>query len=202
VDSSSNFCPFSATVDVPLFAPGCDLDFADPSTDSPDCCGNGTSQASAFTSAVLTALMSYDPALSYSAAEQLLISTAYYDRLDVAAAFDAAGLSSIVAEGSAAIPQSAPATSPVAASSPTQLVSPNVKVQRATWAGGSLRLVVSGLPRGDHLEVEVKYRDHRTRRVSRTKSTVVLRTARPTEVLVTVWNGTKQIDGPITVRVA
>jgi hypothetical protein len=61
-------CSFSATTDVGLLAPGCGLDAANPLSDAPFCCADGTSQASAFTAAVLVALMSYDPTLSYAKA--------------------------------------------------------------------------------------------------------------------------------------
>lgn len=207
VDASGAFCSFSATVNVPLFAPGCELDFADPSTDAPDCCGNGTSQASAFTSAVLVALMSYDPSLSYSAAENLLLSTASYDRLDVAAAFDAAGLQSVVAAGNAAIPQAAPASSPAAAPpapppySPPS-ASPQLKVRGASWAAGKLHVSVSGLPSGDRVRIRLEYAREAPRSVWAKKATIVLRTARPTEVLVWMWNATKQLAGPIKARVS
>src|ERR1019366_10035675 len=88
-------CNFSATQDLTFYAPGCGLDEADPFTDQPTCCGNGTSQASAFAAAVLVALMSYDPTVSYATAEQLLVSTATDGNLNVAAAFQAAGLGAI-----------------------------------------------------------------------------------------------------------
>ena len=54
-------CNFSATQGLTFFAPGCGVDEANPLMDQPTCCGNGTSQASAFAAAVLVALMSYDP---------------------------------------------------------------------------------------------------------------------------------------------
>ena len=87
-----------------LYAPGCGLDGADPFSDQPFCCENGTSQASVFTAAVIVAMMSYDPTLPYSKAEQLLTQTARGGDLDVAAAFQAAGLGQIVSEGNAKHP--------------------------------------------------------------------------------------------------
>ena len=54
-------CSFSANQGLTFYAPGCGLDEAEPFTDQPSCCGNGTSQASAFAAAVVVALMSYDP---------------------------------------------------------------------------------------------------------------------------------------------
>ena len=104
-------CSFSANRGLAFYAPGCGLNEADPFTDQPTCCGNGTSQASAFTAAVLVALMSYDPGLSYSHAEQLLVSTATNGDLNVTAAFAADGLGSVVAAGNANITK-APASPP------------------------------------------------------------------------------------------
>ena len=89
-------CSFTANQGVGLYAPGCGLDGADPFSDQPYCCEDGTSQASAFTAAVIVAMMSYDPTLSYSKAEQLLTQTAKGGDLDVAAAFQADGLGQIV----------------------------------------------------------------------------------------------------------
>ena len=82
-DPNNAICSFSATENLTFYAPGCGLDQANPATDQPICCGQGTSQASAFAAAVLVALMSYDPSLSYSAAESLLVSTAVDGHLDV-----------------------------------------------------------------------------------------------------------------------
>ena len=64
----------------------------------------GTSDASVITAAALTALMSYAPTLTVAQAENLLVTTAAVGHLNVAGAFEAAGLGSIVAAGNAAIP--------------------------------------------------------------------------------------------------
>ena len=98
-------CNFTATQGLTFYAPGCGLDIADPFTDQPSCCGNGTSQASAFAAGVVVALMSYDPNLTYTKAEQLLVSTATDGNLNVTAAFQADGLGSIVTAGNANVPQ-------------------------------------------------------------------------------------------------
>jgi hypothetical protein len=97
-------CSFSADQGITLYAPACGLDGADPFSDQPYCCEDGTSQASAFTAAVIVAMMSYDPTLTYSRAENLLTQPANDGDLDVAAAFEADGLGQIVTAGNANTP--------------------------------------------------------------------------------------------------
>jgi hypothetical protein len=184
-DPNNAICSFSATADLTFYAPGCGLDEANPATDQPTCCGNGTSQAAVFAAAVLVALMSYDPSLSYSAAENLLVSTAVDGHLDATAAFDAAGLQAIVAEGNANIPRANTAFS----------------VKTARWAAGKLTLLVSGLG-GDRLAVQLEYRHAKSRDVSTKSSRTVIRTAKPSLVLLRVFAGDKQLQGPIKVHVA
>jgi len=186
-------CNFSATQGLTFFAPGCGVDEADPFTDEPTCCGNGTSQASAFAAAVLVALMSYDPTLSYTKAEQLLVSTTTDGNLNVAAAFDADGLGAIVAQGTANIPKP---PVPTAASKPA---APHLSVRSARWNHGVLTLAVSGLA-GNELSLELEYPRSRPRYVSTLESTVTIRTARPQLVLLRVMMGNKQLEGPITVH--
>jgi hypothetical protein len=183
-------CNFSATQSLTFYAPGCGLDQADPFTDQPTCCGDGTSQASAFAAAVLVALMSYDPTLNYATAEQLLVSTATDGNLNVAAAFQAAGLGAIVTQGNASIPK--PAT-------PTKPASSSIVVRTARWRHGVLTLTVSGLG-GHRLTVVLEYRHARTRQLSTSRQTVTIRTARPQLVLLRVMMGNKKLGGPITVH--
>jgi hypothetical protein len=128
----------------------------------------GTSQAAAFAAAVLVALMSYDPSLSYSAAETLLVSTAVDGHLDATAAFDAAGLQAIVAEGNANIPQATTTATP-STQSPTATSTATLSVKKARWAGGKLTLLVSGLG-SDRLAVQLEYRHAKSRNVSTTSS--------------------------------
>jgi hypothetical protein len=196
-DASNAICSFSATQNLTFFAPGCGLDQANPATDQPLCCGQGTSQASAFAAAVLVALMSYDPSLGYSAAESLLVSTAVDGHLDATAAFDAAGLQAIVAAGNANIPQTTTAATPSSQSpAPTTMVS----VKSAQWNGGRLTLLVSGLA-GDRLAVQLDYRHRKSRDVSTKRSRTVIRTPKPVLVLLRVFDGDKQLQGPIKVHV-
>ncbi len=124
-------CSFSADQGVGLYAPGCGLDGADPFSDQPFCCEDGTSQASAFTAAVIVAMMSYDPTLSYGKAEDLLTQTANAGDLDVAAAFQADGLGQIVSEGNANTPQPGPATPSTSGARPT---TPKQTKKHSTYA--------------------------------------------------------------------
>jgi hypothetical protein len=186
-------CNFSPTHGLTFYAPGCGLDQANPVTDQPTCCGNGTSQASAFAAAVLVALMSYDPALSYAKAEQLLVSTATDGNLNVAAAFEADGLGAIVTQGNANIPKP-PAPTSAVKPAPGGLV-----VRSARWRRGVLTLTVSGLGR-DRLSIELEYRHTRARHVSTRRQTVKIRTARPRLVLLRVMIDKKKLGGPIIVH--
>ena len=105
-DENGTFCSFSARGSgLDLIAPGCGLDGAFV-TGEPTTGAAGTSQASAFTSAVLVALRSYRPGLSVEESEQLVL--AHTDRggnLNVEATFQAAGLGGVMAAGRANIPQ-------------------------------------------------------------------------------------------------
>jgi hypothetical protein len=92
--------------EVDIAAPGCGLDqaFAD---GFPAVNGWGSSQASAFTSAVIAALRAYKPSLTVAQAEAALTSTATpiaggYSQLDVESAFESVGLSQLVADAKAA----------------------------------------------------------------------------------------------------
>jgi hypothetical protein len=198
-DPNNAICSFSATDSLTFYAPGCGLDQASPATDAPTCCGNGTSQAAAFAAAVLVALMSYDTSLTYSAAENLLVSTAVDGHLDATAAFDAAGLQAIVAAGNANIPQTAPTPAP-SAQSPTVPAASTLSVEKARWKAGKLTLLVRGLGK-DRLGVELEYVHAKKRQVSTTRSRTVIRTAKPSLVLLRVFAGDKQVQGPIKVHV-
>jgi len=184
-------CNFSATQGLTFYAPGCGLDQADPFSDQPTCCGNGTSQASAFTAAVIVAMMSYDPTLSYAAAEQFLVSTATDGNLKVTAAFQAAGLGAIVTQGNANIPKRAPSTS-------TSKPAAHVVVRVARWRDGRFTLTVSGLAE-DRLNIELEYKHSRDRRLSTQRATITIRTPRPRLVLLRVMEDHKQLGRTITV---
>jgi hypothetical protein len=128
--STGGTCSFSASEGVGLFAPGCELDFADPFKDEyePTEYVQGTSDASVIAAAALTALMSYAPTLTVAQAENLLVTTAVSGHLNVAGAFEAAGLGSVVAAGNAAIPPEPSAAGPA---TPSKTGTPKQKVHRA-----------------------------------------------------------------------
>jgi hypothetical protein len=174
---TGSVCSFSANAVLTLFGPGCGIDEADPFTDQPTCCGNGTSQASAFVSAVLVALMSYDPSIGYTRAEELLVSTATDGDLNVAAAFNAAGLGSIVAAGNANLPKApAPAATPPTNSSAK--VPGAVSLRRLRWHRGVLEIRVAPLPKGARLHIWLRFA-HRVRFAVSSRPRLRLRTRRP-----------------------
>ncbi len=198
-DPSNGICSFSAT--ATLYAPGCNLDMADPFTDvyEPLSGDNGTSQASAFTSAVIVALMSYDPKLKASAAEQLLIQNETNGFLNVAAAFQADNLGSIVSQGNANIPTTTTTTTtqsttsfaptPIPPPPPTPprtapLAAPAVK--RWTWHHGVLSITLARMPAGARLHAKLIYRHRHPRTLTGKRLTLRVRTARPTRVLLAI----------------
>jgi len=188
-------CSFSANEHLTFYAPGCGLSQAEPFTDKASCCGNGTSQASAFAGAVIVALMSYDPSLNYGHAEQLLVSTATDGDLNVAAAFEADGLGSIVAAGNANIPK--PPLAP-SSPSPSTVATPSgpgpVQVRLLRWHRGVLTIRVAPLPHGARLHVQLQFA-HGTRRVISKRSTLRVHTSRPRAVELRLVVG--KADGPV-----
>jgi hypothetical protein len=163
------FCSFSNRGEgLRLLAPGCDLDGADPASGSADFnYWQGTSESSVIAAASLTALESYRPDLSPAGAEELLTG-ADGGVLNVAGAFDNAGLEAIVSAGQAAEPGPAsPASeekSPgeVAPSNAMALIAPYARpVARLRRIGRRIVLVLSGKP--SEAETEVRYLGHRGR---------------------------------------
>jgi Subtilase family len=156
-DASGATCPFSATTGLTFFAPGCGIDQIN-TVGEAFCCGNGTSQASAFAAGVLVALRSYAPELAPSAAVQFLLSTIRNGHLDAAAAFRAAGLGAIVDAGTAAIPK--PPTPPVVAPPPgptaRRVARPSVK--RVTWRRGVLVITLNSIAKRTTLHVKARSR--------------------------------------------
>jgi Subtilase family len=189
-------CSFSANEGLTFYAPGCGLDQAEPFTDTPTCCGNGTSQVSAFTAAVIVALMSYNPSLTYSHAEQLLVSTATDGDLNVAAAFEADGLGCIVAAGNANVPKPAATAPATSTSTPaTQPKGPGaVRVRLLRWRRGVLTLKVGSLPQGGRLDVQLDFA-HRVRRMISKHTTITVHTSRPRAVELRLVVG--KTDGPV-----
>ena len=186
---------FSADQGLTFYAPGCGLDQADPSTDQPTCCGNGTSQASAFAAAVLVALMSYDPTLTYAKAEQLLVSHRHRRRPRRAAAFKADGLGAIVTAGNANIPKPAPAppttTRPKPSASGLVVGLRPLARRRAD--------ILSGLGRHARLSVQLDYQ-RASRHLTTRSARIRIRTTKPRLVFLRVLIGDHEIGKPITVH--
>jgi hypothetical protein len=99
------FCSFSNRGEaLRLLAPGCELDGADPGSGAPNFnYWQGTSEASAFAAASLSALQSYRPDLSIVAAEEILTG-GDSGVLNIASSFRNAGLGAIVSAGEASEP--------------------------------------------------------------------------------------------------
>jgi hypothetical protein len=193
--AEGSVCSFSANQGLTFYAPGCGLSQADPFSDQPDCCGNGTSQASAFAAAAAVALMSYEPTLSYSHAEQMLVSTAADGDLNVAAAFQAAGLSSIVAAGNANVPK--PSTAPSMPSTPATVAPKTpgrVHIRLLRWRHGVLTIRVTSLPHGGRLHIQLRFA-HGARRLVSKRSMLKIHSSRPREVDFRFTVG--KADGPV-----
>jgi len=153
-DANNSICSFSASVGLTFYAPGCGIDQIDTRGET-FCCGNGTSQASAFAAGVLVALRSYRPELTASQAVQQLLTTTRNGHLDVAVAFRAAGLDAIVDAGTAAIPK--PAPPPVAAPAVSTGRVPRPSVARVTWRRGVLDIRLKRIPKGARLHAQIVF---------------------------------------------
>jgi hypothetical protein len=194
---AGGICSFSAGEGVGLFAPGCELEFADPLTDEyvPSEYVQGTSEASVIASAALTALMSYAPTLNVAQAENLLVTTAVAGHLNVAGAFEAAGLGSVVAAGNAAIP---PEPSPTVTVSPPPVTKsagvPAASVLSVTWAHGMLTLRLRTLPKGARVHLLAIYVNGKARSAASTRTILRLRCKRPNGVRV--WITEDKTAGP------
>lgn len=189
-------CSFSANQGVGLYAPGCGLDGADPFTDAPLCCEDGTSQASAFTAAVIVAMMSYDPKLTYNKAEDLLTQTANDGDLNVAAAFQADGLGQIVSEGNANIPT----TSTTATHTGTAKRTDAVSVRSVRWRHGVLTIRLTGMRKHDNAKITLTYSHNPSRRMSSSRATITIRSRQPRSVVVRVFDGRTPLSARTTVK--
>jgi hypothetical protein len=195
---TGGICPFSASTDLAFFAPGCTLDQIDAAGNS-FCCGNGTSQASAFAAGVLVALRSYAPGLTATQATQFLVSTARTGNLDVTAAFRAAGLGAIVDAGNAAVPHPSPsAVAPPPVAAPAPLSRP--RVTRATWRRGVLLITLRPLPKGSRLHAKVTFAHRKSMFLSTSKPRLRVRTPPPRRVLLRLTAGDAE-SPTVTVKV-
>jgi Subtilase family len=184
-NTAGGVCAFSNRGEDLLWAPGCDLDGADPTNGTAGYdVWQGSSEASAITGAALTALFAYQPSLSAVEGEQDL-READHGTLDIAQTFRAAGLGQFVAEGEAAEPhphstpepepaamipaaaEAVQAASPsIAATGPNLLLAlprPVVQLQRH---GGHLSLLLEGRPNEGQVEVRYLGYHRHSRRLS------------------------------------
>jgi hypothetical protein len=180
-------CSFSPTAGLTFYAPGCGLDQID-TAGNPFCCGNGTSQASAFASGVLVALRSYAPTLTAARSVELLVSTAHNGQLDAAAAFRAAGLGAIVDAGTAATPKppGAQQLSPGSSSPPSVAAGarrvPRPSVRTATWRRGVLQITLKSIPKGARLHATVTFANRKALKIATTHLRLRTRTPPPTRL--------------------
>jgi hypothetical protein len=199
---AGGICPFSASTGLAFFAPGCTLDQID-AVDNPFCCGNGTSQASAFVAGVLVALRSYAPTLTALQATQLLVSTARNGNLDASAAFKAAGLGAIVDAGTAAIPKPPPPAVAVAppvpaAAPPVALARPRVK--RATWRRGVLLITLRSFPSGARLHAKITFASRKAMFLATSRPRLRARTPPPRRVALHLTAGDAE-SPTVTIKV-
>jgi hypothetical protein len=196
---SGGICSFSASESVGLYAPGCELEFANPLTDEYNSSEyvQGTSEASDITVTALTALMDYAPTLTVAEDENLLVTTAVDRHLDVAGAFEAAGLGSVVAAGNAAIPpEPQPAITPPLTPPPsTKNTSvPVANLLNAAWAHGVLTVRLRSLPKDASVHALALYTNRKSRGATSTTRTLRLRCPKPSEVRV--WLTESNAIGP------
>ncbi len=180
-DSSNAICPFSASTGLTFFAPGCGLDQIDTKGET-FCCGNGTSQASAFAGGVLVAMRSYDPSITAAKAIDLLVSSSRHGHLDAAAAFRAGGLDAIVDAGTSAIPKPPSAAAPAQTGVPRRVPRPSVK--SATWRRGILQIRLNRVANGARLHAKVVFARGKAVFLSTTRVRLRARTRPPRKVVL------------------
>jgi hypothetical protein len=126
-DTDGALCSFAASgAAVDLYAPACPDDVAMPATGD-DAWASGSSEATAFAAAILAQLRALRPDLAPAQAEALLTTTAASGAagrfLDVAGAFNTAGLAAQLAQGAAAAPR-IPTEASGGATAPTRSAMP------------------------------------------------------------------------------
>jgi hypothetical protein len=179
---AGGWCAFSNRGEgLRLLAPGCGLDAADPATGAKEeNYWQGTSEASAIAAAALDALIAYRPELTAQEAEQDLTAAAG-GALNIAQAFNNAGLSQVVAAGEAAEPKPATttqgqSTNPKAAKLPQRLAASSTSTMltarfpkpraRLTRAGRRYVLRLQGRPGEAQAQVRLLGHHRRSRRLS------------------------------------
>jgi hypothetical protein len=190
-------CSFSNRgLGVALLAPGCgtqtepdgggngiEMAFAD---DGSPAWANGTSYSADIVSTAEASMSAYAPTLTYSQEQGCITSTLTNGgNLDVAAAFDACGLSQIVSEGMAAYQAANPppaqpnSTGPAAATlTPTKSADRSrPKLTKITFKHHALRITVATIPKGLRLQLLVQARASNGRLITVAQATTTHRTS-------------------------
>lgn len=172
-------CPFSNRgPGLAVLAPGCSSQAGGPegievafSDDGSPAWAYGTSESGEIVSTVEASMRAYAPTLSYSQAQGCITSTLVNGNLDVAAAFNACGLSQIVSEGTAAY-QAANSAVPAQPSGPPAATLTPVsrprrpKILKITFRHHRLIVTVAAVPRGLRLELVVQAHNRRGRLIT------------------------------------
>jgi hypothetical protein len=170
-DPSGTLCSFSARgPELDLIGPGCPIQEAAADTGEP-VLASGTTGSADLVAAALDALRAYRPDLPRATAEQVLVDAAAEGRLDVRAAFEAAGLHDVVVAGDRAVPGATAATPstnqllPAPPPSEARQTSSPPRSPRGRWPaprprlrrrGSHMRVVLRAFPAGASCAVVVK----------------------------------------------
>ncbi len=163
-DDSGTLCSFSARgTGLDVLAPGCSVQTALADTGAPVLV-SGTSSADDIDAAVLLALDAYHPDLTWTQSEQLVRDSAHNSNIDARAAFLAAGLADVVADGERAAAAAHPTDAQVAPATPPPTTDRATPRRSRAWSrphiswhirGRQLVVAVRARPRGARLWLAV-----------------------------------------------
>ena len=207
-----------------LLAPGCDsqsspgagsgieIAFSD---DGAPAWAEGTSEAAVIVSAVEASMRAYAPTLTYSQVQGCITSAlANGGNLDVAAAFDACGLGSIVSEGMAAYqaanssptqPNTGPPAATLFPAKPAH--QPKPRITKIVFKRGRLTIIVAEIPKGLRLRLVVQERGELGRLVTLAQTTTghrtsTLRVNRWDRIVARFLSGATKLPAVIVTRAA
>jgi hypothetical protein len=75
---------------------------------------------------------------------------------------------------------------------------PVFKVRSATWSHARLTLVISGLPRGDKLQITLSYPHAHRKTLTTSKSRITVKTARPSKAVLEALKGKRRQGATVT----
>jgi hypothetical protein len=96
------------------------------------------------------------------------------------------------------VPAATTPTTTVTTTVPTPTPKPVFKVKRSTWTHGRLMLVITGLPRGDKLQITLSYRHARRRIVTTNRSRITVKTTRPSKAVLEALKGKRRHGATVT----